>query len=117
MTVVGVSKGMLLPVKFFCSAKPLFVFDEFHGNHRIAAKIRQNLATLSFWDINGFMTWCLSFWLIIEQCVHAFSIYSDKNTSCFSLQNVFPFIFKHINTYIYAIYSKLRHVINNSCTA
>ena len=38
-TVVGASKGML-PVKYFCSTKPLFVSVEFHGDNKTVTKLR-----------------------------------------------------------------------------
>ena len=53
----GVSKGML-PVKYFCSTKHPFVSVKFNGDHKTDAKMRQNLATLSFGDITGFKIVC-----------------------------------------------------------
>ena len=38
-TVVGVSKAML-PEKYFCSIKPLFVSVKFNGDHKTATKMR-----------------------------------------------------------------------------
>ena len=43
-----------LPVKYFCSTKPLFVSVVFHGDHRTAYRDGVKSCHPQFWDIAGF---------------------------------------------------------------
>ena len=47
---LGAYKG-ILPVKYFCPTKPLFVSVKFHGDHMTVKKAEGNLATLGFGGI------------------------------------------------------------------
>ena len=54
--------------KLLCTNKDFFVSVTFHGDHKTVARMRRNLATLSFGDIIGFKNSgvCLHVYILIS---------------------------------------------------
>ena len=53
-TVDGLHNGML-PVKYFCSMKPLFMLVQFNDDNQTAYNDNVKwMSSLSFWDVTGF---------------------------------------------------------------
>ena len=76
-TLVGISNGML-PVKYCCSTKPLFVFITFNGDHMTACKDEVK---------SGHPQWCLFDCVYIHTYIYLY-VYTYFNDTRFIQKKV-----------------------------